>query len=162
MAALVMTAALIVSGVDGSPWAAVPEPMPAVRVVHGCTSDPLCTGPPPVTAPPGAHCPDLLPAFIDAGGQPEDFTWYGNVSWGEAHCRTDAHNGQLSGGTWGPMQISYGSWAHLCGLGHPADLYDPATTFRCAFAIEAAGGRRQWSPHNTITGCFPRGIGTPC
>lgn len=169
MAALVVTAALIVGGVDGSPWEKT-QPVasvPAVRVAHGCAADPLCTGPPPPPdpaelVPPGTHCVDLLPAFIAAGGEPNNFGWYGNVAWGEAHCRADARNCQLPGCVWGALQIHYPSWRHLCGLTSGAELYDPETTFRCAFAIEQAAGRRQWRPHDPVTGCFPRGIGVQC
>ncbi len=165
MTAVLIAAALLVPhGVDGSPWdAPIQATAPAVRVATTVqVAEPPPTLAPAERVPPGTHCTDLLEPFMAAGGEPENFSWYGNVAWGESHCRPDAHNGQLAGGTWGPMQISYGSWHRLCGLGSPHELYAPETTFRCAFAIEAAAGRRQWSPHNTVTGCFPRGVGVQC
>lgn len=168
MAALVLTAALVLSGVDGSPWQ--PDMLPAgaaraERVATTCVSDPLWCNPPTNPfdlVPPGTHCLELLPYAMQAGITPEDFAWYGNTSWGESHCHPDAHNPILREGTWGAMQISFGSWKRLCGLSSGAALFDLETTFRCTLAVEAAAGRRQWSPHSPVTGCFPKGVGTPC
>lgn len=134
------------------PYVAPAATQRATRVTTEQVADP-----PPVvfTVPPGAHCENLLDAFMAAGGDPANYTWYGNVSFGETHCWADQKpNCILSGCTWGPMQISAGSWSGLCGM-TGSEMADPANNFRCAFMIEEAAGRRQWRPHSEVTGLFP-------
>lgn len=156
MAALLITA-LLVTGIDGSPWepSAVVASAPAQRVATTCMSDPGWCSPPGETPwdrlPPGTHCQELLPYAMQAGIAPEDAAWYLNVAYGESHCQPDVRNSCC----FGAMQIHYASWARLCGLTSGYDLYDPKATFDCALKVEAAAGRRQWSPHNTVTGLFP-------
>lgn len=161
MAALVVAAVLLVSGVDGPPGAPTASDR-AVRVSTSCVTDGAWCNPPANPwdlVPPGTHCLELLPYAMAAGIAPEDAQWYLNVALGETHCWDPAWrrpNMILPGGTWGPTQIHWPSWRKVCGwLDSPRQLLDETEAFRCTLAVEAAGGRRQWRPHNEITGLFP-------
>lgn len=141
MAALVMTAALIVAGVDGSPWEHSLETAELQRAVRVATTVQV-GDPPPVVAAITPLCHGDWPNALEVSAAIEAFLpakyWYRmcGVAWCESRFRPYASNGSHVG-VW---QIDRNLWGRL---GY--DLRDIDQSTKAAAEILKAQGIYAWS-----------------
>jgi hypothetical protein len=104
---VLLSVALIFTGVDGSPWQPFDHIMPtapAVRVVHGCSIDPLCYLP-----------PEEVDPWPDIEGTPSDEAWERI-----AQCESNGNWAISTGnGYYGGVQFALSSWRSVGGEGYP-------------------------------------------